>query len=108
MLCSRTDKISAKFLQIFGFDCCQIDTDDAVADVLIQRYGWVFLQVSIFPAKVVQTCLLVPDQVSATALILVDQLHRVTRLPQRIPLCVLPEDLFQLFHPRLLSFRMAA
>ena len=32
----------------------------------------------------------------------------VGRLHQRIPLCVLPEDLFQFFHYRLLSFRLAA
>ena len=82
-------KIAAnQVLQIFGFDCCQIDTDDAVSDVLIQRCSWVFLHRSIFPAQVIQAGLLVTDQVSAAKLVLVDQLHSIGRLHQRIPLGV--------------------
>ena len=60
MLCSRGNEILAKLLQIFRFDRCQIDTDDAVADVLMQRCRWVFLQVSIFPAQVVQARFFIP------------------------------------------------
>ena len=73
------NEVFAKLLQIFWLYSCQIDPDDAVSDVFIQRCCWVFLQVSVFPAQVVQTCLLIPDQMSAAKLILVDQLHRIRR-----------------------------
>ena len=78
----------SKLFQIFWFDCCQIDPDGAVSEVLIQRRRRIFLQVSIFPAKVIQTGFFIPDEMSSSELVLVDQLYRVTGLHKRIPLCV--------------------
>ena len=96
-----------QILAMFLFYSRQIHTDDSVSDIFIQRYGSILLHRCILTAEIVHANLLLTNQMPTAKLVLIDQLHRICRLHLGVSPCVFPEDSFQFFHHRLLSFRLA-
>lgn len=94
MLSSGINECFAKLFQMFLFHSSQINSDDIVADLLIQRYGSILFYRCIFIAEVAQASLFIANHMFTAKLILINQLHCIRWLHQRITPSVGSEDFF--------------